>query len=44
MRYKMWDNLSSREPHFIPVQESVILIRDLIARYVILCGTYRQAE
>ena len=27
------------KPHFLPVQESVILMWDLIAGYVILCGT-----
>jgi hypothetical protein len=33
---------SFRKPHFLPVQKSVILIRDLMAGYVILCGTSRQ--
>ena len=30
--------------HFLPVQESVIFIRDLIAKYVILCGTGKQSR
>ena len=30
--------------HLLPVQESVIFIRDLIAKYVILCGTGKQSR
>ena len=30
--------------HFLPVQESVIFIRDLIAKYVILCSTGKQSR
>ena len=37
VRYRMWEYSSLRKPHFLPVQESVILIRYLTAGYVILC-------
>ena len=30
--------------HFLPVQESVIFIRNLIAKYVILCSTGKQSR
>jgi hypothetical protein len=37
----MWEDSSFRKPHFLSVQESVILIRGLITGYVILCGAGR---
>jgi hypothetical protein len=37
----MWEESSFRKPHILPIQESVILIRDLPPGYVILCGTSR---
>ena len=40
----MCEDSSFRKPHFLPVQESVILIRDLITRYIILCGTGKQSR
>jgi hypothetical protein len=41
VRYKMWKDSSFENPHFLPVQESVILVRELLPEYVILCGTGR---
>ena len=41
MRYKMWEDSSLRKPHFSAISGSVILMRSLIAVYVILCGTGR---
>ena len=41
MRYKMWENSSLRKPHFSAISGTVILMRGLIAGYVILCGTGR---
>jgi hypothetical protein len=42
VRYKMWEDSSLRKPHLLPVQESVILVRELpLPEYVTLCGTGR---
>ena len=37
----MWEDSSLRKPHFSAISGSVILIRDLITGYVILCGAGR---
>jgi hypothetical protein len=41
LRYKMWENSSLKKPHFSVISGSVILMRDLLAGYVILCGAGR---
>ena len=38
VRYQMWENSSFENPNFLPDQESVILIMDLLTGYVILSG------
>jgi hypothetical protein len=41
VRYKMWKDSSFRKPHFLPVDESVNLIRDLPpghVNYVVQAG------
>ena len=37
----MWEDSSLRKPHFSAISGSVILMRGLLAGYVILCGTGR---
>ena len=43
MRYKMWENSSLGKPHFLPVQESVILMRDRLSSRIPNIMWYRQA-
>ena len=37
----MWEDSSLRKPHFSAISGSMILMRDLITGYVILCGAGR---